>query len=743
LAEKEKEFSMAKCNIFREIVVHLVLVYEKTFENRMLEAIADLQHCYALLGNPTVVVPSDITPTEEFDLNSVTGHDLFEEINTKRVEFLRNNNGNITIRKSYFPSHDEYSRTSKPTKHVATVQIGGTDRVVSEVKFVLNEATDKVAQVEGICESSNSSGATKLVDTDLCLDVLFEEKESSKFETSINKSENKESSCEIDKIFENDDDALGLLDTQNKIGKVFTKVEMKINSSSENVEDADKDHVNDENIPNEESQNRYVCNKPEDLCQEDKEEIVTCNLKHAETDFEATDVIGNTFKVDTNRPDCNHEKNGIDLPNVLISDESSRVFDVNNTGTKNKNSTGAAIINDELEGYGRSFEDKSFKEESEEELESQRKEAMLYVLNATLAYVAYFSEINQEAYKCNQEAYKFAKHIENSYNQLGRAGQAMVSALRGAILMEYGFTGNQLGLQFLQHALELDPNHWEWNLYCGKVLGRLRRVEKCNGSVPSAEELKYLEKAVELHREDASTLVHLANLYRSLAYFKHKQKMEAQAKAGSVMETRHYVRSGGSSNWRANWSQSRHAQQQEKPDPLHRWRNPQQLPEPRPLIPLEADQKDYLQLAKELFLEALEAEPHCPYNNARCAKSLWSMPYPYKNKELAQNAILRALTLAPDDSLVNHYAGLFYEHCHDYEKALLCFERATTDSKQNYPAEMNYINLKMKLGPQGSYSPVFRLDKLISKYPSPNLMQQTLCHKALYLYKCNGAHGYG
>lgn len=73
---------------------------------------------------------------------------------------------------------------------------------------------------------------------------------------------------------------------------------------------------------------------------------------------------------------------------------------------------------------------------------------------------------------------------------------------------------------------------------------------------------------------------------------------------------------------------------------------------PRPVTPLKAEQRDYLQLAKQLFLEALRIEPHCPYNNARCAKGLWSMPVPYKDKECAKQAILHALTMAPDDSLV-------------------------------------------------------------------------------------------
>jgi hypothetical protein len=69
-------------------------------------------------------------------------------------------------------------------------------------------------------------------------------------------------------------------------------------------------------------------------------------------------------------------------------------------------------------------------------------------------------------------------------------------------------------------------------------------------------------------------------------------------------------------------------------------------------MPLDTDQKDYLQLAKDMFLKALEIEPQCPYTNARCAKALWAMPVPYKDKERAKQAILHALTLAPDSSFV-------------------------------------------------------------------------------------------
>jgi hypothetical protein len=80
--------------------------------------------------------------------------------------------------------------------------------------------------------------------------------------------------------------------------------------------------------------------------------------------------------------------------------------------------------------------------------------------------------------------------------------------------------------------------------------------------------------------------------------------------------------------------------------------SPQHTALPRADTSLDSEQKEYLQSAKELFMKALEIEPHCPYINARCAKALWTMPVPYKDKEHAKEAISHALTLAPHSSFV-------------------------------------------------------------------------------------------
>jgi len=63
-------------------------------------------------------------------------------------------------------------------------------------------------------------------------------------------------------------------------------------------------------------------------------------------------------------------------------------------------------------------------------------------------------------------------------------------------------------------------------------------------------QVSLLEKAVQLNRDDASALVHLANAYCGLSYFRYRQKMKSQEEADSVIYTRHYVRYGGTTNLR-------------------------------------------------------------------------------------------------------------------------------------------------------------------------------------------------
>jgi hypothetical protein len=88
MAEKEKGFSMENRNVFREVAVYLTLVYEKTLENKFKEALADLQHCYDLLGtNRLQYLTTSETRVEEIDLMSVRGKYFFNE-ETQEKRFL-------------------------------------------------------------------------------------------------------------------------------------------------------------------------------------------------------------------------------------------------------------------------------------------------------------------------------------------------------------------------------------------------------------------------------------------------------------------------------------------------------------------------------------------------------------------------------------------------------------------------------------------------------------------------------
>ena len=50
--------------------------------------------------------------------------------------------------------------------------------------------------------------------------------------------------------------------------------------------------------------------------------------------------------------------------------------------------------------------------------------------------------------------------------------------------------------------------------------------------------MEYLKKSIELHKEDASALVHLGNLYRALSSILHKESLEAQQnKTDSVVDS--------------------------------------------------------------------------------------------------------------------------------------------------------------------------------------------------------------
>lgn len=75
--------------------------------------------------------------------------------------------------------------------------------------------------------------------------------------------------------------------------------------------------------------------------------------------------------------------------------------------------------------------------------------------------------------------------------------------------------------------MELDPQQGEWHFLFGKSLGRIRRVESYT-EIPAEEEIKALEKAVEL-TNNPSFIIFLAQAFRELSfrvYSTHKYDIE-------------------------------------------------------------------------------------------------------------------------------------------------------------------------------------------------------------------------
>ncbi|XP_033608450.1 uncharacterized protein LOC111867123 isoform X2 [Cryptotermes secundus] len=527
LTEKEKEFSQAKCNVFREVVVFLILVYEKTLEDRWMEAFADLQHCYNLLGtsNLQCIATSAETRKEKLNLNIVRGNYHFNEIKRRRTNFFYDIDEKGTEKDLLISNggneNNEISKISKPPKLIARGQFGSSDAEL----MVQHSAVDQTMKTEKMTGSEEHH------------------KDGKEDECSRNKDDKENANGSILTLTDNevkDEKIESNLIEVKKHPNVITDCQsdralhedMYIGSTSQNASEnipvylENKKILQSKKIGNE-INGRLIDNK---IDENENMHSTQSESKKLDTISEASSR-GNACDPDLN--DAGH-----------VSEE----IEKRNEGRLNNYMLEAGDIQNDNNAINDIEKEIAAGGESETERQAQRMAALEYVINATLAHIAYFSE-------SYQEAYNLAKCIEHIYDQLGSTGKATVSALRGAILLEYGYLGNKLGLPFLKKALELDPEYWEWNLYCGKVLSRIRQAEKFKGKTPEQEQVILLEKAVQLNPEDASALVHLANTYRGLSYFSHRQDMKAETTAESVIETRHYVRYGGAANWRRKGQQ--------------------------------------------------------------------------------------------------------------------------------------------------------------------------------------------
>lgn len=71
-------------------------------------------------------------------------------------------------------------------------------------------------------------------------------------------------------------------------------------------------------------------------------------------------------------------------------------------------------------------------------------------------------------------------------------------------------------MEYIEKALELDPQQGEWHFLYGKCLGRIRRIDNFN-EIPSQKELKALENAARMTK-NASYIIFLAQAYRETSF---------------------------------------------------------------------------------------------------------------------------------------------------------------------------------------------------------------------------------
>jgi hypothetical protein len=288
MAGKEKEFSQIKCSVFREVVIYLVLVYEKTLEDRFMEAIVDLQHCYTLLGNSQTITSCTETSNEKLDVNLVKGNYHFNEIKCRRTNLYHGDGMS-------YDEDDKMLNILKPQKHTVMGQCGSPN---AELLVPCSKA-----------EMSDQAGVQKIVPH----------------------------SC-------------GSVSGRNDISMGSFDLDVKCVNH-----DGHKNQVMD--------------------CK-------SCSINDKENMYDPELING--VLVSNESEEENEEK----LNNYKLQADVVQETEYDNNAIKG------------------SKKEKPAGQESETERQEQRRAALEYVVNATLAHVAYFSE-------SSHEAYNLAKHIDN------------------------------------------------------------------------------------------------------------------------------------------------------------------------------------------------------------------------------------------------------------------------------------------------------------------------------------------
>ncbi|XP_023714388.1 uncharacterized protein LOC111868185 isoform X2 [Cryptotermes secundus] len=295
------------------------------------------------------------------------------------------------------------------------------------------------------------------------------------------------------------------------------------------------------------------------------------------------------------------------------------------------------------------------------------KDALFHVIYACKCHLFFESGVLNEARQTLHSVCKF-EEMDNSC-------KAAIWGVRAVVSMEYGYQGTKAAVEYIEKALELDPEQGEWHFLYGKCLGRIRRIYNFN-EIPPQKELKALENAAQMTK-NASYIIFLAQAYR-----------EASFRVFSI----------------------------------HR----------NDLAPLKGEIDKMCERSAELYRLALDLRGECAHINIRCAQGFCKLPYPHKNIALAKKCCKKALYLAPNNAMANHVAGSI---CEKYESDLQSAKKyyQMAGDQGAYGAFMDLYRLKYN--EDQTYDPIPDFEFLLSRFREKPLVEEIICQMgAFYLF---------
>jgi hypothetical protein len=344
-----------------------------------MEAFADLQHCYNLLGTSHLQsITSAETRNGELNLTLVRGNYHFNEIKRRRTNFFCDTNDKATEKDPIINNggdeDDETSKISKPPKHIVRGQFGSSDAELmvqrSRVKSV-DQAT-KAEKMTGSEQHykdgeedgfSGNKGDMKIASGPV-IALTDNEVRDERVESSV---------TEVEKC------PNVITDDQSDIALHEDRVR---GSSSEDVFEKTSIYLQNEKVL---QSNRIGSETNGKITDNDKDGNE--NVRRTKNESKKQDTIS---EANSRENTCDPELNDA----VLVSEESEK----RNEGELNDHGLQAdAILYDKNTTKDVERENPAGGD-SETERQSQRMAALEYVINATLAHIAYFSESNQEAY---------------------------------------------------------------------------------------------------------------------------------------------------------------------------------------------------------------------------------------------------------------------------------------------------------------------------------------------------------